>query len=104
MDREGPNVQLHIQREVKYRNGRVSIRHGNKWVHLNRCKEYYSAQSVTHSTTTTSQKLNESVHLNGLERVEAPEVEDSVLNILYSVPYVVAMKTVSRFHPCTDLE
>ena len=79
MDREGPNVQLHIQREVKDRNGRVSIRHGNKWVHLNRCKEYYSVQSFIYSTT-TSQKLNESVHLNGLETVETPEVEDSVLN------------------------
>ena len=37
-DRVGPDVKIRIQKEVRNRNGRRYTK--NKWVHLDRCKEY----------------------------------------------------------------
>ena len=45
-DRKGPNVKLSIKREMNGRHGERYSKYRNKWVHLNRCKEYLSPTLV----------------------------------------------------------
>ena len=48
MDRTGPDVKIRIHKEVRNRSGRRYTRYKNKWVHLDRCKEYYRASEIVH--------------------------------------------------------
>ena len=57
MDRTGPDVKIRIHKEVRNRSGRRYTRHKNKWVHLDRCKEYYRASEIVHPLGIKSSKL-----------------------------------------------
>ena len=51
LDRKGPEVKLSIRKETENSKGKQHMTYRNKWVHLDRCKEFLSASQPSRPTS-----------------------------------------------------